>query len=116
MRSTGPSQQVILSRITIQLAYCDGFNDLDRILKAHLCNCLKAGGRYVEYGDYSIVSEDGGIIPPPHLRKLMAGTRFDMSIIKRKRLGYDLTDVAAECPHCHRDNPDTPINGWRRWY
>ncbi|KAJ6632065.1 hypothetical protein B0H10DRAFT_3721 [Mycena sp. CBHHK59/15] len=35
--------------ITIQLSYCDGFNDLDRILKAHLYNRPQAGSKQ-EFG------------------------------------------------------------------
>jgi hypothetical protein len=54
--------------------------DLHRILRAY-CSRPDAGSRYIECGDYSIVSTDGAIIP--HLRfhgELKAGIEFDMSI------------------------------------
>ncbi|KAJ7086568.1 hypothetical protein C8R44DRAFT_37144 [Mycena epipterygia] len=58
------------------------FDDLDRILKAS-CNHADVGSRYVEAGDYSIVSSDGVIVPRLRLRgEVRTGIVFDMSIIQ----------------------------------
>ncbi|KAJ7201065.1 hypothetical protein GGX14DRAFT_658915 [Mycena pura] len=95
--------------IIIQLSRCNSFNDLDRILKAYICNYPEAGSTYVERGDYSIVSSDGVIIPRLRLRgELRAGIEFDMSIIKRKRL----RQVPQKCPHCSHTNQDAVEGSW----
>ncbi|KAJ7226790.1 hypothetical protein GGX14DRAFT_385589 [Mycena pura] len=84
--------------ITIQLSRCDSFNALDRILKAYLCNHPEAGSRYVERGDYSIVSSEGVIIPRLKLgEKFRAGIQFEMSIIKRRASRM----IIQRCPHGH---------------
>ncbi|KAJ7479334.1 hypothetical protein B0H11DRAFT_1274187 [Mycena galericulata] len=113
--------------ITIQLAHCDSFNDLDRILKAHLHGRPEAGSRYVERGDYSIVSADGAIVPPSRIAgKLRAGSKFDMSI--QKKIRDRVKPSGSWCPHCDRvsapsrdhsaetppssSNADAPNPGW----
>ncbi|KAJ7061136.1 hypothetical protein C8F01DRAFT_158678 [Mycena amicta] len=96
--------------ITVQLSFCDAFDDLDRLLRAYLFNRPDAGSRYVERGDYSIVSTDGVIIPRLRLRgKLGAGMVFDMSIIQRRRWG----PLSQEfCPHCSHTNANAVEGTW----
>ncbi|KAJ7752990.1 hypothetical protein B0H16DRAFT_782946 [Mycena metata] len=95
--------------ITIQLSYCDGFNDLDRILKAHLHNRPQAGSRYVERGDYNVVSPSGVVIRPFDLAaKLRAGIQFDISIVKRRRD----RPTPRKCPQCNHTNQGSRNNGW----
>ena len=112
--------------ITIQLSFCDGFQvcsaylcrpglmswqDLDRLLRAYLFNRPDAGSRYVERGDYSIVSTDGFIIPRWMLRwELRAGIVFDMSIIQRRRM-----PPTQDCPHCDHINEDGIEGTWVNW-
>ncbi|KAJ7127903.1 hypothetical protein C8R44DRAFT_733308 [Mycena epipterygia] len=97
--------------ISIQLSHCDGFIDLDRILRAYLFNRPDAGSRYVERGDYSIVSTAGIIILRLQLRgELRAGIQFDMSIIKRK---YSASP--RMCPHCGQINRDAVEGSWANW-
>ncbi|KAJ6549544.1 hypothetical protein DFH09DRAFT_1169019 [Mycena vulgaris] len=94
--------------IPILLAQYRIFNDLDLILRAY-CNRPDVGSRYVERGDYSIVSSDGVIIPRLRLGgELKAGIVFDISIIKRKRM----YPVAWDCPHCGYDNEDAVECSW----
>ncbi|KAJ7797913.1 hypothetical protein B0H14DRAFT_2618442 [Mycena olivaceomarginata] len=72
--------------ITIQVLHCDSFNDLDRILKAHLHDHPQAGSRYVERGDYSVLSTNGIKLQPFELAgRLRAGIQLEISIIKRRR-------------------------------
>ncbi|KAJ7692878.1 hypothetical protein B0H17DRAFT_1060909 [Mycena rosella] len=97
--------------ITIQLSYCDGFNDLDRILKAHLHDRPQAGSRYVECGDYNVVSADGIVIRPFDLAgRLRAGIQLEISIIKRRR--DRLKPTPQKCPHCDHTNKKSQNNGW----
>ncbi|KAJ7146909.1 hypothetical protein C8R44DRAFT_758463 [Mycena epipterygia] len=97
--------------ITIQLSYCDGFNDLDRILKAHLHDRPQAGSRYVERGDYNVVSTEGIVIRPLDFAgTLRAGVQLEMSIIKRRR--DRLKPTPKKCPHCNHTNSDARNNGW----
>ncbi|KAJ7061096.1 hypothetical protein C8F01DRAFT_1138899, partial [Mycena amicta] len=94
--------------ITIQLSFCDGFQDLDRLLRAYLFKHPDAGREYVECGDYSIVAPDGVIIPRLRLRgELRAGIVFDMSIIQR-RFGPG----TQMCPHCSHTNKDGIEGTW----
>ncbi|KAJ7127835.1 hypothetical protein C8R44DRAFT_99892 [Mycena epipterygia] len=95
--------------IRIQLSRCNSFNDLDRLLRAYLYNRPDAGSRYVERGDYSIVSTDGVIIPPLKLPgKFRAGIQFDMSIIKRQ----SSWTTPRWCPHCGQTNTDAIEDTW----
>ncbi|KAJ7191183.1 hypothetical protein GGX14DRAFT_579156 [Mycena pura] len=55
--------------IPIPLSHFTGFNDLDRILKAYLFNRPEAGSRYVDRGDYNIVSTQGDIIARSNIRR-----------------------------------------------
>ncbi|KAJ7450523.1 hypothetical protein FB451DRAFT_1186629 [Mycena latifolia] len=70
--------------ITIQLAHCYSFDDLDRILKAHLHNRPEAGSR------------------------LRSGTRFDMSILQR--IWAEPKD--QRCPHCGHTNSHVADGNW----
>ncbi|KAJ7433212.1 hypothetical protein FB451DRAFT_1314614 [Mycena latifolia] len=97
--------------ITIQLAHCDSFNDLDRILKAHLHQRPHAGSRYVERGDYAIVTPDGAVILPSEFaRNLRPGAQFDMSIVKRIRA--ELEPTPRICPYCNHSNSGGEEGGW----
>ncbi|KAJ7451402.1 hypothetical protein FB451DRAFT_1284391 [Mycena latifolia] len=99
--------------ITIQFAPCDGFNDLDRILKAHLHQRPQAGSRYVERGDYTIVTPDGTIILPwDFARNLGPGAQFNMSIVKFKRIRAELEPTPRICPYCNHRNSDGEEGGW----
>ncbi|KAJ7086575.1 hypothetical protein C8R44DRAFT_893634 [Mycena epipterygia] len=76
------------------------FKDLDLILRAN-CNRPDVGSRYVEAGDYSILSTNGVIVLRLRLRgEVRAGIVFDMSIIQRKRMRPAL----QKCPHCGHTN------------
>ncbi|KAJ7248755.1 hypothetical protein C8J57DRAFT_1357740 [Mycena rebaudengoi] len=97
--------------VTIQLSYCDGFNDLDRILKAHLHGRPQAGSKYVERGDYNVVSADGIVLRPFDLAgRLGAGMQLDISIIKRRR--DRIKPTPQKCPHCDNTNKNSWDNGW----
>ncbi|KAJ7230101.1 hypothetical protein GGX14DRAFT_409971 [Mycena pura] len=102
--------------ITIQLSHCDNFSDLDRILKAFLHNRPQAGGRYVERGDYSIVSPEGRNVLPVHFAaELRAGIQFDMSIVKRSIITQSIElqkPTAQKCPYCQYTNPDAAEGSW----
>ncbi|KAJ6536782.1 hypothetical protein DFH09DRAFT_1091256 [Mycena vulgaris] len=55
----------------------------------------EAGGRYVERGDYRIISPEGDIInPPAFIRTLKAGVRLEMSIVKWGG------STLYKCPQC----------------
>ncbi|KAJ7716943.1 hypothetical protein B0H16DRAFT_449936 [Mycena metata] len=82
--------------IPIPLSHFAGFNDLDRILKAYLFNRPEAGSRYVERGDYSVVTTQGEVISRSNVReKVRAWMQFDISIVKRS---LEWTPMA--CPQC----------------
>ncbi|KAJ7720449.1 hypothetical protein DFH07DRAFT_858568 [Mycena maculata] len=99
--------------ITIQLAHCDWFYDLDRILKAHLHHRRAAGSDYIERGDYSVLSSDGHDVSDWDFRgQLKAGKRFDLSIIMKVQ-----GDVPKNksCPGCSVSlHSDGEIGGWIR--
>jgi hypothetical protein len=81
-------------------------------LKAHLYNRPDAGSRYIERGDYNIVSREGIIIYPSQFaRKVRPGSQFDLSILKR------ITDkpVGTMCPNCNHTNPDFTHGSWIDW-
>ncbi|KAJ7133569.1 hypothetical protein C8R44DRAFT_730701 [Mycena epipterygia] len=98
--------------ITIQLAHCNGFWDLDRIIQAHLYNCPEAGSIYVKRGDYKIVSSEGFSIDFFNFpEKLGAGMQFEMCIVKRMLLPSE-----HRCPHCNnRTSPDAIKGKWTNW-
>ncbi|KAJ7259321.1 hypothetical protein C8J57DRAFT_1515393 [Mycena rebaudengoi] len=84
--------------ITIQLSFCNTFNDLDRILKAYLFGHADAVARYVNRGDYNIISTEGVVISHANLRgKVKAGTHVEMSIIKRSTYR---PEIRRTCPQC----------------
>ncbi|KAJ7256992.1 hypothetical protein C8J57DRAFT_1649071 [Mycena rebaudengoi] len=84
--------------ITIQLSFCHTFNDLDSILKGYLSKHPEAGGRYVNRGDYNIISNEGVVISHANLRgKVKAGTHVEMSIIKRSTYR---PEIRQTCPQC----------------
>lgn len=88
--------------------------DLDRILKAHLHDRPQAGSRYVERGDYSVVSTDGIVLRPFELAgRLRAGIQLEISIIKRRR--HRLEPTPQKCPHCDHTNENSQENGWIHW-
>ncbi|KAJ7034901.1 hypothetical protein C8F04DRAFT_1100446 [Mycena alexandri] len=95
-------------RIPIPLSAYHIFDDLHRIPRAY-CSRPDAGSRYIERGDYSIVSTDGAIIPRLMLRgELKAGIEFDMSIIQRTHS----RPAAQECHHCGHTNADAIEATW----
>ncbi|KAF8173258.1 hypothetical protein K438DRAFT_169643 [Mycena galopus ATCC 62051] len=100
--------------IPVSLRYCNSYIDLDRIIKAHLpIHRSEAGGRYVQRGDYNIVSGDGTIILPVEFtRSVQAGMQVEMSIIKRQIQNGSVQTQHTRCPHCHRSNANEPENDW----
>ncbi|KAJ7622856.1 hypothetical protein B0H17DRAFT_1112340 [Mycena rosella] len=85
--------------IQISATYCQGFRDLHRIINAHLTNRTLAGRRYVERGDYNLVTTEGCVILPRDFdAKAKPGMRLDISIIKHK---VSPTKAAgSSCPQC----------------
>ncbi|KAJ6561410.1 hypothetical protein DFH09DRAFT_1279210 [Mycena vulgaris] len=80
--------------IPISLTFCTSFNLLDHILERYMRGRKEAGGRYVERGDYRMISPEGDIInPPAFIRTLKAGVRLEMSIVKWGSTLY-------KCPQC----------------
>ncbi|KAJ7259319.1 hypothetical protein C8J57DRAFT_1472103 [Mycena rebaudengoi] len=95
--------------ITIQLSFCNTFDDLDRILKAYLSGDPKAGSRYVDRGDYNIISTEGVVISHSNLRgKVKAETCVEMSIIKRKVR----RPIKDKCPQCSKTSAAAPEGSW----
>ncbi|KAJ7879146.1 hypothetical protein B0H13DRAFT_961240 [Mycena leptocephala] len=104
--------------IPISLRYCRVYDDLDRIIKAHLpIHRLEAGSRYVHRGDYSIVSCEGCIISPMEFPgTVRAGLQVEMSILKRQVQNRQDAVQNTQCPHCHRNNADETGNDWYKWW
>ncbi|KAJ7482465.1 hypothetical protein FB451DRAFT_120211 [Mycena latifolia] len=100
--------------IPIPLSHFTGFNDLDRILKAYLFNRPEAGSRYVDRGDYNIVSTQGDVIARSNVHgKVRAWMQFDISIIKRARVGT--RPQAAQqttCPQCGQTSAEAAEGSW----
>jgi hypothetical protein len=90
--------------------------DLDRIIKACLHGRREAGWRYVERGDYNIVSPAGDIVRPPEfLATLGDGIRLEMSIIKRK-IEVERSGNMRNCPQCGRFSGTSSDIGWITWW
>ncbi|KAJ7862149.1 hypothetical protein B0H14DRAFT_3863213 [Mycena olivaceomarginata] len=71
--------------IPVPLQYCRDYQILDNILKAYLRGLPQAGGRYVERGDYGIVSEGGSfIVPIKFAQTVKAGIVLEISILQRQ--------------------------------
>ncbi|KAJ7774416.1 hypothetical protein B0H14DRAFT_2964918 [Mycena olivaceomarginata] len=69
--------------IAVQLHYCPDYWALHEFIKT--CLRRKAGARYVERGDYSIVSEDGSFIVPARFAETVkAGMLLEISILQRQ--------------------------------
>ncbi|KAJ7927671.1 hypothetical protein B0H13DRAFT_1027828 [Mycena leptocephala] len=97
--------------IPIPLFYCVDFNALHAILIAYLRNRPEAGARYVERGDYNIVSPEGVVVRRVQFAGIVkAGMRFDMSIVKRQK--HQVRPNLEECPNCHQINPKVRCNEW----
>ncbi|KAJ7257000.1 hypothetical protein C8J57DRAFT_554904 [Mycena rebaudengoi] len=96
--------------ITIQLSFCHTFNDLDSILKGYLSKHAEAGGRYVNRGDYNIISTEGVVIPHANLHgKVKAGTHVEMSIIKRSTYR---PKIRQTCPQCGQTSAKATEGSW----
>ncbi|KAJ7256980.1 hypothetical protein C8J57DRAFT_554718 [Mycena rebaudengoi] len=96
--------------ITIQLSFCHTFNDLDSILKGYLSKHPEAGGRYVNRGDYNIISTEGVVISHANLReKVKAGTHVEMSIIKRSAWR---PRIRQTCPQCGQTSARATEGSW----
>ncbi|KAJ7117206.1 hypothetical protein C8R43DRAFT_1037650 [Mycena crocata] len=103
--------------IPISLRYCHAYADVDRIIKAHLLHRPDAGSRYIERGDYHIVSGEEGatILPMEFARKVQPGMQVEMSIVKRQLRNRRWGQMSnAQCPHCNRNDADELGNGWHR--
>ncbi|KAJ7497712.1 hypothetical protein FB451DRAFT_1212479 [Mycena latifolia] len=100
--------------IPISLRYCHVYTDLDRIINAYLHNNPEAGSQYVQCGDYHIVSSEGSIITPMEFTQAVrAGTRVEMSIIKRQLHNWrDRQTQNTRCPYCYRNNANQTLNDW----
>ncbi|KAJ7881225.1 hypothetical protein B0H13DRAFT_2049691 [Mycena leptocephala] len=100
--------------IPIPLSHFTGFNDLDRILKAYLFNRPEAGSRYVDRGDYNIVSTQGDIIARSNVRgKVRAWMQFEISIIKRPRgWAWPPATQQTTCPQCGQTSAEAAEGSW----
>ncbi|KAJ7934656.1 hypothetical protein B0H13DRAFT_595994 [Mycena leptocephala] len=102
--------------IPIPLRYCRVYADMDRILKTYLGSQPEAGGRYVQRGDYGIVSAEGKVIVPVDFRRTVrAGMQVEMSIVKRRLQNRSDQTQKTQCPHCQRKNTNEPDNDWFTW-
>ncbi|KAJ6534432.1 hypothetical protein DFH09DRAFT_1325322 [Mycena vulgaris] len=71
--------------IAVSLRYCHDYATLDDILKGYLRRLPRAGGRYVERGDYGIVSENGSFMEPVKFAQTVkAGMLLEISILQRQ--------------------------------
>ncbi|KAJ7620244.1 hypothetical protein FB45DRAFT_148922 [Roridomyces roridus] len=95
--------------IPIPLHHFSGFDHLDRILKAYLCDNPEAGSSYIDRGDYSIVATDGQIITQRDFRLggVKEGMKFDVGIIKRAR---NLPQQYGTCPQCGQANAEVAVD------
>jgi hypothetical protein len=89
--------------------------DLDQILKAYLFNHPDAGSKYVNRGDYNIVSAEGEVIPRSNLRRQVgAWMQFHMSIIKRTT-DQRRPATHQSCPQCGKRNAEAIDGSWVDW-
>ncbi|KAJ7478643.1 hypothetical protein B0H11DRAFT_2194236 [Mycena galericulata] len=88
---------------------------LHDILNGYLRCRPQAGGRYVERGDYSIVSEDDSpIVPVKFAQDVKAGMLLEMSIRLHMWLLASFLNTIQNitCPGCGCLNAITKENGW----
>ncbi|KAJ7167569.1 hypothetical protein C8R46DRAFT_1218505 [Mycena filopes] len=101
--------------IPISVVYCTSFEVLDLLLKTYLCGKREAGSRYVDRGDYSLISANGEVSPPSQVIETIKGSVcFEMSIIK----GVADTSLLQKCPQCGHACEGLEPNdaGWISWY
>jgi hypothetical protein len=76
-----------------------------------MSNRNEAGARYVERGDYSIVSPQGDIIgPKDFVATLRIGMNLEISIIQ-----YHFGAVETGCPQCDAVSVDDSFAQWSTW-
>ncbi|KAJ7711720.1 hypothetical protein DFH07DRAFT_786053, partial [Mycena maculata] len=100
--------------IPVSLRYCHNYVELDEIIKTYLRRSPDAGARYVEHGDYSIVSQEGSfLVPAKFATTVRAGMQLEISILQREDRWPD-DDVIPNtmCPHCHSPQATATTNGW----
>ncbi|KAJ7741049.1 hypothetical protein B0H16DRAFT_1890609 [Mycena metata] len=97
--------------IPISLVYCTSFEVLDLLLKTYMCGKRDAGSRYVDRGDYSLISSSGEVSPPSQLISTIKGSVcLEMSIVKR----VSDASLLEKCPHCGHacENLEATDAGW----
>ncbi|KAF7351776.1 hypothetical protein MSAN_01611000 [Mycena sanguinolenta] len=99
--------------VPISLRYCQTYVELDRILKACLAGRPDVGTHYVVRGDYGLVLEDGEFLTPwKFTKKIVAGIRLEMSILKRQFQDEDGATQHITCPHCRCSRATETEHGW----
>ncbi|KAJ7774167.1 hypothetical protein DFH07DRAFT_937242 [Mycena maculata] len=97
--------------IPISFAFCTSYRALHKILKVYMCTRTEAGGRYVERGDYSIVSPEGDFIGPENfVQTLTIGMSLEISIIK-----HHFGGVKTGCPQCGGTDAGAPHDSFAQW-
>ncbi|KAJ7044729.1 hypothetical protein C8F04DRAFT_595450 [Mycena alexandri] len=100
--------------IPISLVYCTSFEVLDLLLKTYLCGKREAGSRYVDRGDYSLISSNGEVSAPSQLIGTIKGSMcLEMSIVKR----VSDASLREKCPQCGHtcQNLEPTDAGWIAW-
>ncbi|KAJ6536786.1 hypothetical protein DFH09DRAFT_1091260 [Mycena vulgaris] len=99
--------------IPVSVTFCTSYSVLDGLLKTYLGGQKKAGGHYVERGDYSIVSPEGDTIRPSvFIRTLKVGLCLEMSIIWRESR-WKIQAYHRLCPQCKGRRVKTSrLTGW----
>ncbi|KAJ6561414.1 hypothetical protein DFH09DRAFT_493434 [Mycena vulgaris] len=102
--------------IPVSVTFCTSYSVLDGLLKTYLGGQKKAGGHYVERGDYSIVSPEGDTIRPSvFIRTLKVGLCLEMSIIWRESR-WKIQAYHRLCPQCKGRRVKTSrLTGWMTW-
>ncbi|KAJ7102683.1 hypothetical protein C8R43DRAFT_963912 [Mycena crocata] len=97
-------------QIPISVVYCTSYQVLHGILKMYLSERREAGARYVECGDYNVVSSEGEVIQPPDfITTVKDGTRLEMGIIKRET---NISTPARSCLQCGCGGGTAHHTGW----
>ncbi|KAJ6574498.1 hypothetical protein B0H19DRAFT_1341854 [Mycena capillaripes] len=73
----------------------------------------RAGGSYVERGEYRVVSKDGNfIVPGKFAQTVKAGMLLEISILKRQIRNRSDTIQNTTCPSCSSSRVTSTDNGW----
>ncbi|KAF7343500.1 ARID domain-containing protein [Mycena sanguinolenta] len=98
------------SSFSVTLAYCRDYSILHDILTSYLRH--RTGGRYIERGEYNLMTDGGGfIMPETFAQTIKAGITLEISIQRRVQTRNDVTRNPS-CPHCHRPQATPAEHGW----